>query len=782
VIPETHASLPRREAPRRGLAGWARQYRAGLAISAAVCLLSLGLYVPVYLGAHPSPLFRFFADIELRTLDLRFRMRGARPPGPAVVIVAIDEKSEDQLGRWPFPRRYLAEAVDFLGQAQARVIAFDINFPQPDENSSLEALRRARKDYSALGLSAAGNPRFARELELLEAEADNDRKFAEALSRYPNAVLGYFFLFRTQETVTQDRERVKAFQNYLSFQAYPQVVHPEYGKWLACSYCEALGLSPNLRQFAAPAKNFGFFNVIPDSDGTVRREPVLIRFQGGYYPSLDVAAVLAYRNLPLEQVAVFFNPNGLERIDLGPLRVPTDPDGYVQIDFHGPSGAFPTYSLADLVTRRLPPELFRDRLVLIGPTASGIGDMAVTPYQKMAFPGVEAHANFIENLLAGHFIRRGLRENLADIAFILLFSLAAGMLLAVVPPVRAEALLLVVLGIFFWLAYYLFAAHRIWIAVFLPTATFTLNYAAIVSYRFFFEEREKRKVRGAFQHYVAPSVINLLLRQPALLQLGGEEKELTVMFSDIRGFTSLSENLAPSVLVDLLNEYFSEMTEVIFRHWGTLDKYIGDAIMAFWGAPYPQTDHARRACAAALEMRRTLNRLRSRWEATGQPRLEIGVGINTGDMLVGNMGSTRRFNFTIMGDNVNLASRLEGLNKSFGTSLIVSESTYQAARQQVVARELDLIRVKGKLKPVKIYELLGATEDQEQLRDLLERFHQGLAFYRNGQWGAGLEAFEALLHDFPADGPSRVFAERCRHFLAHPPEAAWDGIYVMKTK
>ncbi|MHB8654608.1 MAG: CHASE2 domain-containing protein [Terriglobia bacterium] len=759
------------------------RYRAGLIISSGVCLLSLGLYFPLYFVSHPNPLFRFLYDIELKTLDMRFRLRGKRAPTSPIVIVAIDQKSQDVLGHWPFPRSRFAEALDALKAAGAKVVAFDVTFPQPDENSALQALRQVRKDYRS---SPQESSAFATELKTLEAGADNDQIFADALSRYDNAVLGYYFLFTKEETKTQNRDLVNGFLNYLSFQAYPQVVHPEYGKLFDCLYCEADGVEPDLPKLAVPAKNFGFFNVLQDSDGVVRREPVIVRFQNSYYPSLDVATVLAYNNRTLDQVAVVFNPNGLERIDFGPTAIPTGPDGNVQIDFHGPPRTYPWYSLSDVVVGKLPDgedfkAAFRDKIVLIGPTATGIGDTRPTPFNSV-FPGVEVHANFIDNLLTGHFIQRGLRENLIDIGFILIFSLGAGVLLSVARATRATAIVVILLGLFLWLAYYLFASRRIWIAAFLPTATLALNYVAIVSYRFFFEEREKKKVRGAFGQYVAPGVVDRLLEHPEMLRLGGEEKELTAMFSDIRGFTAISEGLSPGELVELLNEYLTEMTEVIFRNWGTLDKYIGDAIMAFWGAPYPQTDHAERACRAALEMLRVLKQLQERWKAEGRSQINIGVGVNTGLMIVGNMGSKNRFNFTIMGDNVNLASRLEGINKEFGTRLIISESTYQAAGHSLVVRELDLIRVKGKMKPVRIYELLALSEEREKFRDLTDRFHQGLESYRGGQWETATGIFEKLAEDYPDDKPSRVFLDRCRHLMGQPPAGVWDGVFTMTHK
>ncbi|MBZ5545296.1 MAG: adenylate/guanylate cyclase domain-containing protein [Acidobacteriia bacterium] len=753
-----------------------RKYRPGLVISGVVCVLSLGLYVAVYMVPHPIPALNFLADIELRTLDARFQLRGSRPPGPQVVIVAIDQKSQDVLGRWPFPRSNFAEAVDVLREAGARVIAFDVNFPQEDQNSALQALRTVRAQYKKMG---APHSPFDAKLKALEADADNDKKFAEALSRSDNVILGYFFLPK-EELNAQNQALVGEFMNYLSFQAYPQIINPQYAsKFEGREYA---GLSPNLPIFAMYAKNFGYYNVLPDPDGVVRREPAIFKFQGSFYPSLDVAAVLAYLNRPPEEVSVFFNRNGLERINIGSLVVPTDQQGFVQIDYHGRSGTFPTYSLSDVVQRKIPSGAFKDRLVLIGPTATGIADMAVTPFQTEAFPGVEVHANFIANVLENRFIRRGLRENLIDLGFILLFSLAAGVLLSVVQPTRATVVLVVSLGLFLWLAYHLFATERIWIAAFLPTATLTVNYAAIVSYRFFFEERERKRVHGAFAQYVAPSVIKQLLDRPELMRLGGEEKELTAMFSDIRNFTGIAETMTPAALVDLLNEHLSEMTEVIFSHWGTLDKYIGDSIMAFWGAPYPQTDHPERACQAGLEMLRTLKKAQARWQAQGKPNLNIGIGINTGPMLVGNMGSKRRFNFTVMGDNVNLASRLEGLNKTFGTRLIVSETTYQSVQKKILGRELDWIRVKGKARPVTIYELLDATEDGKNLRDLVDRFHRALEAYRAGQWGTAMELFGGILRDYPDDGPTRAFIQRCWEFHQQPPEGDWDGVYVMMEK
>ena len=762
-------------------AQFSRQNRATFLLSALLCIVSLALYGRIYLRppSKPDAFIQFLVNIELKTLDVRFQLRGERAPGPAVVIVAIDSKSQDVLGRWPFPRSNFAQAVDFLRQAHARVIAFDMNFPQPDANSGLEALRSVRSDYDQLVAPPLHTPAFESKLKSREAAADNDQQFAGALSHFDNAILGYFFI-PPEDARSQNQERLKAFMDILYFQAYPQTVHPEYAK--NAMLPEPLGISPNLPEFASAAKNFGFFYIEPDADGTVRREPAVASFQGNLYPSLDVAATLAYTNNSLDQVKIIFNPAGVQKIVLGPLTIPTDHQGFVQLDYDGPAGTFPTYSLADVVQGKLKPEIFRDRLVLIGATATAIGDMMPTPFPKPPFPGVEIHANMIDDILYQHFIRRGAPEYLTDIGFMLLFSLGAGFLFSILSPLRATVLLTGSLFAYFWLTYYLFARHNMWITDFLPMNTLFVTYAGIISYRFFFEEGEKRKVRSVFSQYMHPALITQMLNRPEALRLGGEEKELTAVFADIRGFTTLSEDLTPSQLVDLLNEYLSAMTKLIFKNWGTLDKYIGDAIMAFWGAPYQQDDHALRACLTGLEMIQGLKRLQEGWASRSLPRLEICIGINSGPMLVGNMGSKIRFNYTVIGDSVNLASRLEGINRQFGTSIIISEGTYLLAKDQVVARELDLIQVKGKNHPVKVYELLGLAADAPKYADLLSRFEKGLEAYRSSQWEAAIEIFQELVRDYPLDGPSDVFIRRCQDLLAEPPKGAWDGVFVMKEK
>jgi adenylate cyclase len=315
-----------------------------------------------------------------------------------------------------------------------------------------------------------------------------------------------------------------------------------------------------------------------------------------------------------------------------------------------------------------------------------------------------------------------------------------------------------------------------------PVLTMVFIYLGITVYRYITEEREKKKIRGAFQYYLTASVVNEILKDPNKLKLGGDKKNLSVMFSDIRGFTSISEKLSPENLVQLLNKYLTAMTNIVFKYDGLLDKYIGDAVMAVFGAPLDQPDHARRACLTAIEMMTELRRLQIKWKAEGWPEIDIGIGINTGDMVVGNMGSEMRFDYTVMGDSVNLASRLEGTNKEYGTNIIISEFTYEVIKEDFFCRELDAVRVKGKKLPVRIFELLGEAKDKAQWQEFAAIFQHALELYRGGKWDEAIAAFNRVLGLKPDDFPSRLYIERCESLKETPPEGEWDGVFTMTRK
>jgi len=339
------------------------------------------------------------------------------------------------------------------------------------------------------------------------------------------------------------------------------------------------------------------------------------------------------------------------------------------------------------------------------------------------------------------------------------------------------------MGAFLGFVYFGFAHWGRWYSVVIPAATLLGSYASITSFRVIHEEREKRKIRKTFSQYLSPGVIALIEKDPQkYIHPGGEVQDLTVMFSDIRDFTSLSEGLTPDELVNLLNQYLSAMTDILFRNLGTLDKYIGDAIMAFWGSPYPQKDHAECACRCALEMIAGLDELNRKWAEQGRGPIAIGIGMNTGPVNVGNMGSDKRLAWTVMGDNVNLASRLEGMTKQYRSRVIISESTYTQVASQFVAREVDRIRVKGKHQPVVIFELLAPISEHHAHATLLSRHNAALDSYRKQNWREAAGKFGELLAAYPDDGPTQVLLQRCLEFTEEPPSPDWDGVYVMKSK
>ncbi|MGB6624477.1 MAG: adenylate/guanylate cyclase domain-containing protein, partial [Candidatus Acidiferrales bacterium] len=500
-----------------------------------------------------------------------------------------------------------------------------------------------------------------------------------------------------------------------------------------------------------------------------------------FYASIDVQAIRLFLNLPDQQTVLDYGQTGIVALEFGPsLIVHPDPIGRMMINYQGPSHTYSYRSIADVANKNFAPGTFKNKLVLVGASATGIGDLRTTPFGGLDFPGVEIHANVIDNIINQKFLLHGGPQVFTDLAIIFLFGIPLGIWLALVQPrwlIAGFLLLMPFAAIVYWAF-----LHGWWLNFIVPSL-FTLipNVSLVALYRVLIEEHEKRRVRGAFGQYVSPEVVRRLLDDPKLVE--PRKTAITVMFSDIRGFTTLSESLDAQDLAALLNSYLTEMTKTIFDRQGTLDKYIGDAIMAFWGAPFEQQGHSDLAAQAALDMMARLGELRKQWEQRGQPVIDIGIGINTGIASVGNMGSELRYGYTAMGDSVNLASRIEGLNKEYSTHIILAESTYIAMRDEnFLVRELDLIRVKGKLLPVTIYELLGRRDAAGDLVELCDMFTHGHEIYKMRNWKEAKKWFEKNLARWPKDGPSRVFLERCEEYIAEEPPADWEGVYVMKHK
>jgi adenylate cyclase len=453
------------------------------------------------------------------------------------------------------------------------------------------------------------------------------------------------------------------------------------------------------------------------------------------------------------------------------------------VNFRGPAKTFPHYPIADILSGKLDQGTFKDKIVLVGATAIGIYDLRVTPFDHL-FPGIEIHANVIDNIISQDFLVHPNWTAILDGFAIVVIGLLLGFVLQ-----RLSAIWGLIVALFLMAAWvvtnYVMFTRGIWINLVYPVLTAVVVYTGITVFRYMTEEREKKKIKGAFSYYVNPSVVSEMLKNPDMLKLGGEKRIMTVLFSDIRGFTTISEGLDPEVLVHILNQYLTAMTDIVFKYNGLLDKYIGDAIMAVWGAPLSQPDHARLACVTALEMMAELAELRERWKREGGnvPYLDIGIGLNTGPMVVGNMGSESRFDYTVMGDAVNLGSRLEGANKQYGTNIILGEMTYEQIKNLFYCRELDSVAVKGKAKPAKIYELLGRDgQVPHQSLQMARAFNRGLSAYKKRQWDKARRIFSAILAEYPDDTPSRLYIERVAELEINPPPDDWNGVFVMKTK
>ena len=689
-----------------------------------ILLLLLGVALAAPLLSLVIAEARVGRTLERRFYDNWFSFRGPLPRPTDVVLVPIDVESEQSLGRYPWTRDWHAKLVENLARAGASVVAFDATFADafPAQDS---ILRRVIDETGVTVLGAKSNVIFTRNAQGVSLE-------------------------------------------------------------------EPAG---DLR--GAP---IGIVDISPDAtDDIIREYPIVHEYPQGRVPQLGVKAALLHLGLPDQ--ALQTTPTGWR---IGEREIPRGPGGGMLVNFLGTAGSVSSYSYAyvvddaytdigdwDLDTYEdfLADSTFQDKVVLIGSTIPEDQDLHATPFREVAgsagavrTAGVEIHAHAVATILSGAHLRQVSRP--IQYAWTLLLAL---LVTSLAPKARAlwgAGVALAISGVALYAAWYLFTREGLWLWSVAPLLSVGFSYAGSNVALYVAEEQEKARIRGMFQQYVASSVVDELIEKPELLSLGGEERVLTVLFSDVAGFSTISEGLTPKALVELLNEYLTAMTDIILEEGGIIDKYEGDLIMAEFGAPVPLDDHPVRACRAALRMRTELERLREKWKEEGKPLLEARVGINTGEMLVGNLGSHRVMDYTVMGDQVNLASRLEGTNKVYGTEVIVSEFTWEAVKDHMVGRELDLIRVKGKNEPVRIFEILAARSNgaPPDLSDLLERFSQGLGLYVERRFEEARASFEALARDYPEDGPTALYMERCAEYAQSPPPADWDGVYTMKTK
>jgi adenylate cyclase len=578
--------------------------------------------------------------------------------------------------------------------------------------------------------------------------------------------------------------------------------------------------------FLDVASNVGFFSAYVDPDGVLRRQPVVFRVGEHFLPALSLSAAAVHFGANPLLFADSFYKAGFAKVGFpgeggSVIEVPLDLQGRLLVNYYGPGGpndpslpadqrgVFPRIPLSDVFCADLPPagqpllaaqedrarqcaeraidlaglkKIVDGRIVLIAVTATGTFDQRVTPFSANV-PGTEVHAAAIQNMLDGKALKRPALHVQAELVLCLVVALLFGLLLPRLPVAAGVAFLGLSLGAWWFIDWNVLFARGRWFYDVPLLLQMSTTWAGITAWGYLTTGREKARLKQEFSTVLAPTVVDQLLVNPALAGLGGAERELTVMFSDIRGFTTMSEKLSPEGLTQFLNEYLTPMTDILIRHEGTLDKYMGDAIMAFWGAPIEQKDHAKRACVTAVEMCEKLAELKVKWRAEGKPEIDIGIGLNSGLMRVGFMGSARMRNYTLLGDNVNLGSRLEGTNKNYGTHIIVSETTFKAAADAIHGRWLDAVRVKGKKEPVNIYEVIGKGPLSPSMAVVVQSFEQGLRLYQAQRWDEAEAKFKAAIAARGGnDPPSDVYLERIEHFRHEPPPPNWDGVYEFKTK
>lgn len=721
-------------------------FKAGL----LVVLLSSLLFISF--GADKPALLR---ALDNQLTGAMFHLRGPEPPRNKIVIVDIDEKSLARIGQWPWPRDLVARLVERIRQQGAKAIGLDMMFIEPDRTSPKNLLQRY--------------PRIGSGLAKILPDFDHDQQLGDVLAR-SDSVLGYAML--TQDDGLKDPAS-------LPFPSANLQLVAEGGGFEQLTLQSAYRATAN-QPAVAQALSEGFLNFFPESSGAVHKVPLLMSLDGIPYPSLalEVARIaLGEQNLKIHPApADDSDRRGLLGISIGERFVPTDDSGQMTINFRGPWRTFPYLSAADLLDSEF--SELAGAVVLLGTSAAGLLDLQTTPLARI-IPGVEIHATIVDNLLAGDPFQYDILTEIGlTISLILGGGILLSLLLARSGPLRGALGALVILLAAVGGNYLLLFKNGSIVGLTYPLLTILLVWLTVTLANYFLVERQKQFVQGAFRHYLAPQVVEQLLQNPQQLSLAGQEKVLTVMFCDIRNFTSISETMDSVALADFMNRYLTEMSRLIMDGRGMVDKFIGDAIMAIWGAPLDDDEHALKAVQTALQMQERTAQLREKWLFEGLPEIDIGIGINSGPMRVGNFGSEQLFDYTVIGDQVNLASRLEGLNKVYGTKILISERTRKQLLEQVVCRPVDLVRVKGKRQPVEIFEpLRNGTENDPEL----QQWKQALTDYR-GQRFAAAKSELAVLNRKAPQPLYQIYLQRIEQFLLTPPPPDWDGCYTHQSK
>ena len=759
-----------------------------IGLCVAITFLCVGTMWLHYSG-RGGVISSLITTVETRLLDMRFQLRGPIKPSGKVGILAIDEKTIQRFGRFPFSRTWYEQALGNLKDLGAGWIGFDVTFSEPERPMLAEAIPVLDRIKANGGRNAADWD----EIASLNTNSLADQVLFRTLKNYEKTVMGFFYYAKDWEAKALGENPFTTLDRMAEASAIQVLITPD-GKELkdypALNATAAVGNTPYLTDAGG---GFAFFNNESDEDAIMRWVTLVRSINGSLMPSLSLKT--AAQGLGRE-IVVFFDRYGVEEValvnpddDKDVVKIPVDPEGYgrILINHYGAGETIPHFSLADAYDNKFTPEqkkALKGMTLLLGPTAIAINDQRANPFDA-GINGVENHAAVVENIFSQKFMRRPVdiykTELLLVIAISLIFS---PMMIYTRAAHSGIAAVLFMVGYFYFDKYYWFSRGT-WAYIGMPYMNIAALFIGVTLLKYVTEEKERKKVSGAFAFYLSPDVIDQMLEDPEALKLGGVKKELTVFFSDVRSFTTISENLDAEKLGQLMNAYFTPMEALIKQSGGTLDKYIGDAIMAFWGAPVAMPDSADRAAISAVKMMFALDKIRSDFAQRGLPKIDIGIGLNTGIMSVGNFGSDERFCYTVMGDEVNLGARLEGLTKEYGIKIMISEKTQRKLTvKELITRDLDDIRVKGKNEPVKVFELIRPDylQTEQAIRDLVGEFVLGREAYRAQNWTQAIKHMHQCLTIKPDDGPAAMYIERIKERQAEPVMDHWDGVYTFKHK
>ncbi len=710
-----------------------------------IALLISSFISSVYIYVPKLP-----SSIDSRLRDFMFNLRGEiKPKNDSVVIVDIDEKSLQNLGQWPWPRDILSKILYNLTKAEVAVIGLDIVFAEEDRTSPHKILKK-------LEIQKENIPNF-------------DLEFAQAIANTPT-ILGYQFEFTDEKFINKNAPSI-------------QTIFIEKNKKMGKNYLiTAQGTILNIPILQDNSYSSGFFNNIPDDTGIIRSIPLIISYEDEIYPSLSLEALRI--GLGVSKIYINYDENGIANLQVGDFIIPTDRHGRLLINFRGKEKTFKYISAFDIYNDSFDKEDITNKIVLIGTSAAALMDLRATPFESV-FPGVEIHANAIDNIIAQDFLYKASWIEGLNIIIIFILSIFTFFMIKKMPIWLTPFFILGLIFAVCYSIYYLLFNVGIVLNILFPLFTIVTNGIISLLIGYFYEIKRKEEIKNKFASKVSKNVMEELIKDLDNNKLQAQNKEVSIFFSDIRGFTNISEKIdKPDLLVKYLNQYMTPMSEIIIKNNGTIDKYIGDSIMAYWNAPFDIDNHADKAVISALEQLEELKKLNIILKNLNQPKIDIGIGITTGIVTVGEIGSIGRSDYTIIGDNVNLGSRIESLCKFYGCNLIISENTKEQLKEKYIFRYLDFIKVKGKDIPIKIWEVISLENNKtKELFKELEKYNQAIILYKNSNFKEAMIIFEELKNSKSPLSKEiyEIYINRCNEFILNP-ILDFDYIYEHNSK